>query len=758
MFILLRRMERWLHQEVFKVGWLATHDYQTTTILYYTFFLPGVFIHEIIYWLVAGALGVRANRSLKWPDKQEIGELKLDFVQLSNRAGTIRKALISVAPMIFGLAFIWYIAANVFDIMSVVGMMSTGELGDVAAGVKLLIAAPLFWLWVYIIFTIANTMYPTVPKDLQGWRIIFLGIGAVTIVVLLLGIGGQVFEVLQNPLDEIIAVLQTMLFLLIGIDFVMVLVLGTIEYTIEHITGNSATIQGGKLVTVTRQEALEEREKARERERRRAERQRNRAATSGPSSVYLLPFSIPGAPGEEPITKVIEEETAKTVPEEKEEEPIKEVPASMPLFGGLAEREKPAPKEEESEEDIERRKSIASRINLPERRAPVLRPPETKSDEKPEEKASQEVAKPLQPSLLSDEEDKDEKAVPSATSRFGTSTFGRPKPAETEQDESTEKATPPAASHFGTSTFGQPKPPETEQDDSVEKAAPPAVSRFGTSTFGRPTPPETEQDKEKTDKDEDEAIVRREVVVGRPATASRFAQPDKEESEEEQEEKAKPATFTPRTTPFDVRKSESDDKDEEAASTSRFGASPFSRPKDDESKRPAASLGSLSRRPARDEDDDDEKLESSVLRQSRGKDAVSSLFSQLNDDEENEEESTSSPSSSFRRPIVGSGPSRFGTSRPAPKPNLSPVEDDEDEDDESASRPTSRFQRPSIGARPSRFGTSRPAPKPSTSHGEDDEDEENDDELVYEDIEDEYGDDDEYYEDDDDAVDDEDED
>jgi len=261
MFILLRRMERWLHQHVFKVGWLVTQDYQTTTILYYTFFLPGVFIHELIYWLVAGALGVRAERSLKWPDKQEIGELKLNFVQISNRAGVIRKAVISVAPMIFGLVFIWYIAANVFNIMTVVGIMSTGELNDVAAGFSLLIDAPLFWLWIYVIFTVANTMYPTVPKDLQGWRTIFMGIGAVVVVILLLGIGGQVFAVLENPLSDIIAVMQTILFLMISIDFLMVLALGTIETTIERITGNSATIQGGKLVTVTRQEALEEREK-----------------------------------------------------------------------------------------------------------------------------------------------------------------------------------------------------------------------------------------------------------------------------------------------------------------------------------------------------------------------------------------------------------------------------------------------------------------------------------------------------------------
>jgi hypothetical protein len=73
LFAILRWLERSLHQRIFKVGWLLSKNSQTTTILYYTFFLPGVALHELVLWLVAGFLDVRAERAIAWPQKQEIG-------------------------------------------------------------------------------------------------------------------------------------------------------------------------------------------------------------------------------------------------------------------------------------------------------------------------------------------------------------------------------------------------------------------------------------------------------------------------------------------------------------------------------------------------------------------------------------------------------------------------------------------------------------------------------------------------------------
>ncbi|MGB7342386.1 MAG: hypothetical protein WBC91_26045, partial [Phototrophicaceae bacterium] len=444
MFILLRRIERWLHQHIFKVGWLSTHDYQTTTILYYTFFLPGVILHEFVYYLAAGILNVRAERQIKWPDKQEIGELKLNFIKLAPRTSAFRKAIITSMPLLVGLISIWFVSNNIFDITAVVERMSSGELADVGAAFNMLIGAPLFWLWIYIIFTIANTMFPTVPKDLQGWRSVLIGLGVVGVALFLVGIGGEIFEALQSPLSTVILVLSQTFVLLICIDLLMVLVLGTIEYSIERATGHSATFKGNRMVTMTREEAIAEREKERAKEQKKLEReQRQRAAiTEGPTTIYGLAFAIPGAPGDIPITQLealpdVEED----IPEETQDDKVP--PISMPAFGGILRDDNPA-SQPLSNEQKQQREAIAARINLPERRQPMPTPSvspnvdDVEADDKPKtvsQPARFTPQRPITP-LVDDER---EQVVPS---RFG-------KPASDDTDTDDEQTIAPVASRFG---------------------------------------------------------------------------------------------------------------------------------------------------------------------------------------------------------------------------------------------------------------------------------------------------------------------
>ncbi|MAU11206.1 MAG: hypothetical protein CL607_15405 [Anaerolineaceae bacterium] len=302
LFIVFRRIERWLHQHIFKVGWLLTQNYETTTILYYTFFLPGIILHEVIYWLVAGLLDVRAERSIKWPERQEVGELHLNFVQLARRTGRIQKAIISAAPLISGLVIVWLMATHIFDIAGFMTTISSGDLNDVSAGFSQLLGTPDFWLWFYILFTISNTMFPHLPKDLQGWRAIIASLAVAAAILVILGIGNAIFAALSMPITTSMSVIEGTLVLIIGVNVVMVLALGGIEYVVERVTGRSATFRRGKMITMTRVEAIEARD--RERERQRAAQARRRAKAEQDAiipSIYHLTLPVPGAPGDEPI-------------------------------------------------------------------------------------------------------------------------------------------------------------------------------------------------------------------------------------------------------------------------------------------------------------------------------------------------------------------------------------------------------------------------------------------------------------------------
>jgi hypothetical protein len=332
LFILLRQIERWLHQHIFKVGWLLTHNYETTTILYYTIFLPGVLLHEVLYWLMAGVLNVRADRSIRWPEKQEIGNLQLNFIKLSPKANLLKKAIIAATPLIVGLLAIWLIAINIFELEVVMAIAASGRLEDISNAITILTSTTDFWLWFYISFTIANTMFPTISKDMRGWWQIGGTFAVILISLLILNIGQSFLSELTLTLGQFLNSLSLTLMLTITINITMVILLGAIESTIERITGHSATFQKGKMITMTREEVLKLKLEKQEKRLTTRSAPRRKTALSNPASIYALELPIPGPPGQEPITTgvaaVLGMELSGALPDTREEDNIVETTAT----------------------------------------------------------------------------------------------------------------------------------------------------------------------------------------------------------------------------------------------------------------------------------------------------------------------------------------------------------------------------------------------------------------------------------------------
>ncbi|NWG16653.1 MAG: hypothetical protein HXY41_08460 [Chloroflexi bacterium] len=301
MLYMLRRLERWLHQHIFKVGWLVTKQLQTTTILFYAFFLPGIVLHEFTYWLVAGLLNVRADRALEWPKKQEVAELKLNFVRLTPKTGAIRLAIITISPFIVGVLLIWLIANTIINIQEAAASLQSGFLTDVSQMVSRLTATPDFWLWIYLIFTIGNTLSPSNPEHLRGWQRLLPVAGVILLVLIFLGAADEVLVNALASLNATVNSLSGTLGVIIVVDLFMVAILGTVEAIIERITGHSATYKDGKLITMRRSELMAQR--AAEMKKGRAPQKAARAAPAGPPSVYRFALPIPGAPGKEAISR-----------------------------------------------------------------------------------------------------------------------------------------------------------------------------------------------------------------------------------------------------------------------------------------------------------------------------------------------------------------------------------------------------------------------------------------------------------------------
>lgn len=307
----MRRLEGWLHQHMFKVGWLLTKDFSTTTVIYYSLFLPGVALHEFTRWLVAGMLDVRAERAIRWPEKQEIGELRLDFVRLAKNTSPFKLALINLAPLLMGMAIISLIANHVLLLNGVMAAIY-GETDDWGAGISRLFSTPDLWLWAYIILTISNTMMPE-WKSLRGLRPLLIAAAVVIVALYLIGTGDAVLLVLLGgPLANTLNTLALTFTLIIGVDLLATAILGGIESLIERVTGDSATFQNGKLVAMRREEVIKLRQQQQEREQK--QQAKARALPSGAPSIYRFPLPVPPAPGREAAPIVVEREQQPPLP------------------------------------------------------------------------------------------------------------------------------------------------------------------------------------------------------------------------------------------------------------------------------------------------------------------------------------------------------------------------------------------------------------------------------------------------------------
>lgn len=226
--------ERWIHSHLYGVGWLLTNEPRSATVLYYVILFPGVFVHEFVQWLVAGALNVETERVMVWPEAQEDGTLRLNFVQVKN-AGRLTLAIIGAAPLIVGLGLIWYISNHILDFDAFLAALQTGDITVIGPAARELASKPDFYLWLYLMFALANAMLPT-PEERSGW-IVLLGLFAgVLAFLVIIGVGDVLIETFTGPVAHGVNLLTTAFGTILALQLGAILIIGFFEEILERIT------------------------------------------------------------------------------------------------------------------------------------------------------------------------------------------------------------------------------------------------------------------------------------------------------------------------------------------------------------------------------------------------------------------------------------------------------------------------------------------------------------------------------------------
>ena len=185
--ILLVVLQRWIHRHLHGVALLLTGHDDMALILYSLPLLPGVALHEISHALVATLLRVRSAKLTIVPRRQPDGHVRLGSVQVE-RVDALRASLIGLAPLLFGSLAVLLIIQYAFGVSNLGDAVRHEDFSAMLTSLGGALRAPDAWLWLYLIFAVANAMVPS-PADRETWPPVILFLLLVLIVALAAGMG-----------------------------------------------------------------------------------------------------------------------------------------------------------------------------------------------------------------------------------------------------------------------------------------------------------------------------------------------------------------------------------------------------------------------------------------------------------------------------------------------------------------------------------------------------------------------------------------
>lgn len=231
-------MQRWIHQHLHGLSLLLMGKQERAVIIYAIILLPGVFLHEVSHWVAAKILGVRTGAFSLLPQRQADGSIQLGYVEYykSRTLDPVRESIIGGAPLIMGTAVILLIGFNVFNVVELGALAQTGQISALVELLELLFQTPDFFLWLYLLFAIANGMMPS-RSDRRAWPAFAVTMLIFALVLYFLGVVDMVMVGLTGPLLLVFGHLGLALSLAIGVDLFFMVIIATVEWIVGRIKG-----------------------------------------------------------------------------------------------------------------------------------------------------------------------------------------------------------------------------------------------------------------------------------------------------------------------------------------------------------------------------------------------------------------------------------------------------------------------------------------------------------------------------------------
>jgi hypothetical protein len=246
--VLLVLVQRWIHKHLHGIAYLISRDPEMALVLYALPLLPGVALHELSHWLIARLLGVNTGTFSIVPRRSPDGRVRLGSVQVEN-VDAFRTSLIGLAPLFFGSIAVLLISYLAFGVSSLGDAVQSENIGGVIASLGGVLRAPDAWLWLYLLFVIANAMLPS-PADRQTWPPVIL-FGFIMLALALIFGWSSAVEGVGRALGEVLRWLAGAFTIALVVDIPFGLIISLLEPTVSRVTGH--TVEYSTDVTAERQ-------------------------------------------------------------------------------------------------------------------------------------------------------------------------------------------------------------------------------------------------------------------------------------------------------------------------------------------------------------------------------------------------------------------------------------------------------------------------------------------------------------------------
>jgi hypothetical protein len=230
----LRYLEGIIHRDLYRIGRALSDDKERATFFYYAALFPGVFLHEFVQWLLAGALFVKTLKLRLKPRKQSDGTLRFNFVRFSSTTDRWRLAVLGAVPLIVGLGVVLFIARSVFDVSDLAAAFATGELLLIGEALGRVLSVPFFPVWIYFLFAVANTMLPTTDDDREAWKPILGVFAGMALLLFVAGFEEKLVEILRGPVEQVLGLLTFAFVTTIALDLGVIALLRAAAWVLER--------------------------------------------------------------------------------------------------------------------------------------------------------------------------------------------------------------------------------------------------------------------------------------------------------------------------------------------------------------------------------------------------------------------------------------------------------------------------------------------------------------------------------------------